>query len=161
MHGDTWRRFDEFALNLETGELRRNGLPTPLERQPARVLAILVGRAGELVPREALQRAVWAGDVHVDFERGLNYCVRQIRAVLGDDAKTPRFVETLPRQGYRFIMAVAVDARPPRPTPSARRWVLAGAVVLALVIWMEAATPNQAHHHVAVAVLRSVHDFLF
>ena len=110
------RRFDDYEIDLGTGELRRHGQPVALQRHPARVLARLVGRAGTLVPREELHAAVWNDDVHVDFDRGLNYCVRQLRQTLGDDAKTPRFIETVARQGYRFVAVVEPVAYPPRRT---------------------------------------------
>src|SRR5439155_9284530 len=98
------------------GELRRGTETTRLEPQPARILALLVERAGEVVTREELQQRVWSGDTFVDFERGLNYCIAQIRAALGDSASNPRFVETLPRRGYRFIAAI----QGPAPTTIAR-----------------------------------------
>jgi DNA-binding winged helix-turn-helix (wHTH) protein len=108
------RRFDDYEIDLGTAELRRNGRPIPLQRQPARVLVRLVASAGTLVPREDLQAAVWGGDVHVDFNRGLNYCIRQLRQAFGDDPKAPRFIETVARQGYRFVAAVRpVDCFPP------------------------------------------------
>jgi DNA-binding winged helix-turn-helix (wHTH) protein len=107
------RRFDDYEIDLGTGELRRNGRPVPLQRQPARVLARLVASAGTLVPREALHAAVWGDGVHVDFERGLNYCIRQLRQTFDDDPKAPRFIETVARQGYRFVAAVhSIDRLP-------------------------------------------------
>jgi DNA-binding winged helix-turn-helix (wHTH) protein/TolB-like protein len=96
-------RFEDFEFNASAGELRRGEVTTRLEPQPARVLAVLVERAGEVVSRTELQQQVWSGDTFVDFERGLNYCIAQIRTALGDSASEPRFIETLPRRGYRFI----------------------------------------------------------
>jgi len=98
--------FADFAFDARSGELRRNGTATRLEPQPARVLALLVEHAGEVVTRAELQERVWSGDTFVDFDRGLNYCIAQIREALGDSASEPRFVETLPRRGYRFIAPV-------------------------------------------------------
>jgi DNA-binding winged helix-turn-helix (wHTH) protein/TolB-like protein len=98
--------FADFEFDERSGELRRNGTATRLEPQPARVLAVLVERAGEVVTRAELQQRVWSGDTFVDFDRGLNYCVAQIREALGDSASEPRFIETLPRRGYRFIAPV-------------------------------------------------------
>jgi DNA-binding winged helix-turn-helix (wHTH) protein/TolB-like protein len=92
---------------VKAGELRRGGMTTRLEPQPARVLALLVERAGDVVTRAELQQHVWSGDTFVDFERGLNYCIAQIRTALGDSASSPRFIETLPRRGYRFIASIA------------------------------------------------------
>src|SRR6267142_7248341 len=99
-------RFADFEFDERAGELRRNGATTRLEPQPARVLAVLVERVGEVVTRAELQQRVWSGDTFVDFDRGLNYCIAQIREALGDSASEPRFVETLPRRGYRFIAPV-------------------------------------------------------
>src|SRR6267142_2030774 len=99
-------RFADFEFDERAGELRRNGTATRLEPQPARVLALLVERAGDVVTRAELQQRVWSGDTFVDFDRGLNYCVAQIREALGDSASEPRFIETLPRRGYRFIASV-------------------------------------------------------
>ena len=95
--------FGDFEFDERSGELRRNGRATRLEPQPARVLALLVEHAGEVVTRAELQQRVWSGDTFVDFDRGLNYCIAQIRDALGDSASEPTFVETLPRRGYRFI----------------------------------------------------------
>lgn len=100
-------RFDRFTFHPLSGELRAgSGEPVRLEPQPAKVLALLAGRAGQLVTREELQREVWPDGTFVDFERGLNYCIAKIRAALGDSAAEPKFVETLPRRGYRFLAAV-------------------------------------------------------
>ena len=96
-------RFSNFELDRHTLELRRDGAPVKLQQQPARVLVMLIDRAGELVTREELQRELWGDETFVDFDRGLNYCVSQIRAALGDSAETPRFLETLRGRGYRFI----------------------------------------------------------
>lgn len=130
---ETWR-FGPFELDPRTAELRREGAPVPLQLQPARVLVVLVERAGELVPREEIREAVWP-DRAVDFEHGLNYAIRQIRAALGDDADAPHYIETLPRRGYRFI--APLEPRPEasgRPVPRRRRvlpWTLAALVITA------------------------------
>jgi len=124
-------RFADVEFDPLAGELRRDGVTTRLEPQPARVLAVLVERAGDVVSREELQQRVWSGDTFVDFERGLNYCIAQIRAALGDSASDPRFVETLPRRGYRFIASIPDAA----PASVARRWpwrAIAATLALAL-----------------------------
>jgi DNA-binding winged helix-turn-helix (wHTH) protein/TolB-like protein len=111
-------RFADVEFDVKAGELRRaGGVTTRLEPQPARVLAMLVERAGDVVTRAELQQHVWSGDTFVDFERGLNYCIAQIRTALGDSASSPRFIETLPRRGYRFVAPVdaPVDAAVDRP----------------------------------------------
>lgn len=162
------RRFGDYEIDLETGELRRNGQAVPLQRQPARVLVRLVARPGTLVPRQELQATVWGDGVHVDFDRGLNYCIRQLRQTLGDDPKAPRFIETVARQGYRFVAAVhPVEVGPdgvhglPRPRG---RWRLglaaAGVVVIGMAVdRLSGGSPQ--HHEIAVAVVRAVHDAVF
>jgi DNA-binding winged helix-turn-helix (wHTH) protein/TolB-like protein len=98
--------FGLFEFDSVDGTLSREGVPVRLQPQPARVLALLVERAGTVVTREELRRQVWSDGTFVDFERGLNFCIAQIRSALGDSAESPRFVETLPRRGYRFIAPV-------------------------------------------------------
>ena len=104
--GDGLIRFGEFELEPMTGELRKAGLPVKLQPQPLRVLVLLASNAGRLVTREEIQQAIWKGVTFVDFEHGLNFCIKQIRVALGDNAQAPRFIETLPRRGYRFIADV-------------------------------------------------------
>ena len=106
-------RIGVFELDVEAGELRRSGRLVALTGQPMRVLLKLVARAGEVVTREELQREIWGEDTHVDFEAGLSTCINQVRTALGDRATSPRFVETLPRRGFRFIAPVEwpVDGR--------------------------------------------------
>ena len=102
----TRARFGVFEFSPESGELLREGVRVRLQPQPAKVLALLVARAGALVTRDQLQHEVWGSGTHVDFERGLNFCVAQIRTALGDSADSPRYLETVPKQGYRFIAPV-------------------------------------------------------
>lgn len=99
-------RFGEFEFDTASSELRKSGRMVPLRPQACRVLAVLAGRAGELVTRDNLRDEIWGRDRFVDFEHGLNLCIRQIRAALGDDADAPRYVQTLPRRGYRFVAAL-------------------------------------------------------
>src|SRR4030095_8443661 len=99
-------RFGVFEADLRTQELRKHGLRVKLPRQSFQVLEMLLDRPGELVTREELQNSLWPVDTFVDFENGLNNAVKRIRGALGDSADSPRFVETLPRLGYRFIGAV-------------------------------------------------------
>lgn len=103
-------RFAQFELKLKSEELLKGGLLIKLPPQPFKVLAILVENAGELVTREELQRRVWGEDTYVDFDKGLNFCIKQIREALGDNAQSPVFIETLPKRGYRFIAPVERDA---------------------------------------------------
>src|SRR5437016_6044665 len=100
-------RFGIFELNPETGELRKSGTLLRIQPQPFKVLALLARHPGELISRDRLRRELWQDETFVDFDQGLNFCVSQIRAVLGDSADSPRYIETLPRRGYRFIGAVA------------------------------------------------------
>lgn len=106
MSGSGRVRFGVFEFDPATGDLRRGGIEVRLQPQPAQVLAVLVEHAGEIVARETLRDAIWGGDTYVDFDRGLNFCVAQIRAALGDAADSPRFVRTLPKRGYQFIAPV-------------------------------------------------------
>ena len=134
-------RFGGFAFDARTGELTGNGMAKRLAKQPACALALLVSRPGELVTREELYAALWDGR-HVDAEHGLNFCVRQLRAALGDDPAEPRLIETVRGRGYRFVGA-ADEALPPAITrevdgaafaPPVRRLRLAAAVALAAVL---------------------------
>src|SRR5688572_9104192 len=111
------RAFGPFVFDSATGSLTKHGTPVRLQPQPARVLALLVERAGQLVTREELKHAVWSDGTHVDFERGLNFCISQIRAALGDSAEAPRYVETEPKRGYRFIGIAEGRPAAAQPTP--------------------------------------------
>jgi Tol biopolymer transport system component/DNA-binding winged helix-turn-helix (wHTH) protein len=112
-------RFGTFEVDLRLGELRKNGVRLKLTGQPFQILVILLEHPGDLVTREQLQRRLWPSDTFVDFDRGLNAAINRVREALGDSAENPRFVETLPRRGYRFI-APLVDSRPARaPLPAA------------------------------------------
>lgn len=99
-------RFHDFELRPDSGELFRHERPVKLQQQPTRVLELLARRAGQVVSRDELGKAIWGDKYFVDSDQGLNYCVRQIRIALGDQADTPRFVETVPRRGYRFVAPV-------------------------------------------------------
>jgi serine/threonine protein kinase/tetratricopeptide (TPR) repeat protein len=99
-------RFGAFELDFRQQELRKEGLPVRLAPQPFKVLAMLVAHAGQMVTRKELQEQLWGDSTFVDFDVGLNRCIRQIRAALDDGAEEPRFVETLPRRGYRLIVPV-------------------------------------------------------
>ena len=123
-------RFGVFELNPKTGELRKDGLRVRLQEQPFQVLIALLDRPGQLVTREELQKKLWSGDTFVDFDRGLGTAIRKLREALGDSADNPRFIETLPRRGFRFIAPVngyagAAPAGPGAPLqtlgPSARQ----------------------------------------
>jgi len=109
-------RIGSFKLDIEAGELRSNGLKIRVQEQPREVLAMLLDRPGEVVTREQLRRRLWPDHTFVDFEHGLNKAISKLREALGDDADKPRYIETLPRRGYRLIAPVQfVRATPPLP----------------------------------------------
>ncbi len=121
-------------MDLQSGELHRNGVKVPLQGQPFQVCALLLEHSGEVVTREELRQHVWPKDTFVDFDQALNTAITKIRLALGDDADNPRFVATLPRRGYRFIAPVEKPAsRAPSPGAPKRRferlrarWTLTG-----------------------------------
>lgn len=98
--------FGPYRLHLDSGELSRSDVLVKLQPQPAKLLVLLVERAGELVTRDEIRRSVWGTDTFVDFDQSVNFCVRQIRTALHDNADAPCYLETLPRRGYRFIAPV-------------------------------------------------------
>src|SRR5438067_511426 len=110
MSGSSRVRFGVCDFDPTTRELRRDGFPVRLQAQPAQVLELLVREAGDLVSRESLRQAVWGTETFVDFDRGLNFCIAQIRSALGDSADSPRFIRTVPKKGYQFIAPVSSDA---------------------------------------------------
>jgi DNA-binding winged helix-turn-helix (wHTH) protein/TolB-like protein len=109
-------RFGLFEFDATTRELRRERVLVRLQSQPAQVLAHLIERAGSVVSREDLHRTVWGNETFVDFERGLNFCIAQIRSALNDDSVAPRYVQTLPRRGYQFIAPVERVSETPKQT---------------------------------------------
>ncbi len=162
-------RFGLFELDGGTGELKKSGRVIPLRPQPAKVLAYLVAQPGELVLRQNLRRHIW-GDTFIDAEAGLNACIRDIRAALGDRASAPTYIETVPRRGYRFIAPVEA---PPVPTQAAlpnapdepssgieasrdvgwargRYWLLAAALIVGAIAlaWIDGASYRQLHSSV-------------
>ena len=140
-------RFGLFEADLAARELRKRGRKIPLQDQPFRVLSLLVQRPGELIPREEFQKALWPGDTFVEFDEGLNKAVQKLRQALDDSSDNPRFIETLPRKGYRFIAPVtgngteaATEKAQPPAQPDLQRssrerlaWLLLGLVSIALV----------------------------
>jgi DNA-binding winged helix-turn-helix (wHTH) protein/TolB-like protein len=136
-------RFSVFEFDSDAGDLRKGGRAVALEPQPAKVLALLLAKAGEIVPREDLRLAVWGADTHVDFDRGLAYCLSQIRFALGDSGENPRFVQTLPKKGCKFIAPVSVGAgaagaagaSPGEPAGEVfRRWQVISYAVVGLAV---------------------------
>jgi DNA-binding winged helix-turn-helix (wHTH) protein len=153
-------RFGPFQLDTQCGQLRKDGVGLKLQGQPIQVLEILLEKPGQLVTREEIRQRLWTSDTFVDFDHSLNTAVKKLRQTLGDEADTPRYIETLPKRGYRFIGEVARE-EPSEETlalfatavpvgtvanPSQKRsrllhwkWVLAGcAVTLLAVVSIEA-----------------------
>jgi DNA-binding winged helix-turn-helix (wHTH) protein len=99
-------RFGVFEVDLKACELRKHGLRLKLPEQPFQVLAVLLEKPSKIITRDELRNRLWQGDTFVDFDHGLNNAVMKLREVLGDSSENPRFVETIPRRGYRFIAPV-------------------------------------------------------
>ena len=116
-------RFGPFELDADSAELLRHGERIPLPPQPFKVLALLVQKDGAVVTRAEIRDQVWGAGTHIEFDQGLNFAIRQIREALEDDAASPRFIETLPRRGYRFLMPIAPSA-PEKPATLTRLIVL-------------------------------------
>ena len=164
-------KFGTFELDLAAGELRKNGSKVRLQEQPFRLLTFLVQRPGDLVSREELREKLWPADTYVDFDNSLNTAASKLREALGDSAASPRFVETLPRRGYRFIaplerhgqvgdVASSVPPTTAEPkTPAQQVWqaslrrarlqqlALAAALVIAVglvvVLWLRSPPPAE------------------
>src|SRR5258707_5195415 len=112
-------RFGPYLLDRRIGELRKHGIRIKLSGQPLEVLVLLLERPGELVSREELRQRLWANDVFVDFERSLNSAVKKLRRALNEDPQEPRYIETYPRKGYRFIGVIDQELLPTvRPASS-------------------------------------------
>src|SRR5262249_41706053 len=109
-------RFGLFELDLRAGELRKKGVKIKLQEQPFRILVSLLQQPGEVVTREELRRELWASDTFVDFDHSLNAAIKRLRDALDDSAENPRFIETLPRHGYRFITLAMTDSLHQKPT---------------------------------------------
>src|ERR1700733_6351470 len=99
-------RFGPYELDLRSGELHKHGVRMKLQDQPFQILALLLERPGDVITREELRQTLWPADTFVDFDTGLNSAVKKLRDVLSDSADEPRYIETLPRRGYRFIAPV-------------------------------------------------------
>jgi TolB-like protein/DNA-binding winged helix-turn-helix (wHTH) protein/Tfp pilus assembly protein PilF len=124
-------RFGAFEVDLRSGELHKQGLKIKLQEQPFQILAMLLERPGEVLTREEVCQKLWARDTFVDFDHSLGTAIKKLRQALGDDAETPRYIETLPRRGYRFIAPVETAGADLRVGASLRKWwLLASAGVL-------------------------------
>jgi TolB-like protein/DNA-binding winged helix-turn-helix (wHTH) protein/Tfp pilus assembly protein PilF len=133
-------RFADYELDPRVGELRNADVTLQLHKQPLRLLLLLLEHPGEVVTRESLHAALWPDHTFVDFDDGLNHAVRRLREALGDSAENPRFIETLPRLGYRFICPLGAQAVPTSSVrlesseSSRRRWTVAATVGVALAL---------------------------
>lgn len=141
-------RFGAFELDRHTGELRKHGIRIRLQTKPFQILLALLETPGEFVTREDLQRRLWPSDTFVDFESGLNTAANRLRLSLGDSADSPRYIETLPRSGYRFIAPVEEiepntapetppgpeQAAPPTPTRDLKPWLVGLAAACAVLL---------------------------
>lgn len=169
--------FGLFDLDLKAGQLSRNGAKLPLPQQPLQLLALLLERPGEIVTRDELRQRLWASDVFVDFDHGLNKSIQKLRDALGDSATSPRYIQTIPRVGYRFIAPVRNGTRPlelepeleiPRKAPepavpaarpqNGRKWLLAAAACAVIAI-AGAAVHSFFHQHPAVLQYTQLTDF--
>jgi TolB-like protein/DNA-binding winged helix-turn-helix (wHTH) protein len=124
-------RFGLFELDLKAGQLTKNGTRLRLPQQPLQLLSILLQRPGEILTREELRQRLWAADVFVDFDHGLNKSIQRLRDALGDSADSPRYIETIPRVGYRFIAPVQDGLRAAEQVP---KGIIPGAVQIPPVV---------------------------
>ena len=171
-------RFGVYEFDDESGELRKNGRAVAIEPQPAKALALLLARAvdrggaraddrggvraDDIVSREELRDAVWGADTHVDFDRGLAYCISQVRAALGDSGDNPRFVQTIPRRGFKFVAPVSAPEPAASPASAAGAKTFNAWVTIPLTLAMAAAavgmmvemfsTPPQEYAVIAVSI---------
>ncbi len=175
-------RFGLFELDLRAAQLTRNGTTIRLPQQPLRLLSILIESPGEIVTREQLRQRLWPSDIFIDFDHGLNKSMQKLRDALGDSAASPRYIETIPRVGYRFIAPVRNGTRPQEPNadieipqrppdriaspPAApvtgnrrARWLLFAAAVLAIVATAGIMDHLSARFHPAVVKYTQLTDF--
>src|SRR5690348_16383311 len=110
-------RFGLFETDVAKGTLTRNGIRVKLQDQPFRVLILLLERPGEIVTREELRQRLWPEGTYVDFDGSLNVILKKLRAAIDDDSDNPRFIETVPRRGYRFLAPISVQSTKPEPVP--------------------------------------------
>jgi eukaryotic-like serine/threonine-protein kinase len=115
-------RFGPFEVDLRSGEVHKHGIRLKVQDQPFQVLAILLEHAGDVVTRDELRQKLWPADTFIDFDTGLNSAIKKLRDALGDSAEEPRYIETLPRRGYRFIAPVE-NGEPPKSAPVELRLV--------------------------------------
>ena len=138
--------FGDFEFDEQTRQLRRGSIPVPLRGQCLELLALMIARPGELISREEIARTLWP-DSHVEVDHGLDVLVSRLRTTLGDDPKAPRYLETVPRRGYRFVAKVSSDREDAVPAGVSRTRMLVRyaevAVLAALLVWAYTRTRYQ------------------
>ena len=164
-------RFGLFEVDIESGALRKQGVKIKLQEQPFQALVALLERPQEILTREELQKRLWPENTFVDFDRGLNKAINRLREALGDDAENPRFIETVPQRGYRFLAPVesfpSTPASPPSPIPPVRHRIqrrgllavgggLTAAWVLGVMAWRTLEKSSRRIESIAVLPLRNV-----
>ena len=153
-------RFEDFEFDPSTGELTRQGSAIPLQPQPARILAALIQRPGQVLSRRELQSEVWDESTHIDSQQGLNWCIRRLREALDDSPTDSEFIQTLPKRGYRFVAQVQ-ECRTKRPEGARRNWrvawggagLLFGVIAAMAVFSLSNRHENQIKRDVTVLVL--------
>lgn len=154
-------RFGPFELDRDSGELRKHGLRIKLHEKPLQVLLALLEQPGQVITRKALQDLLWPGQTFVEFENGLNNAISRLREALGDSAETPRFIETVPRHGYRFLVEVSRDAPSSHLAAPLRSWLLVIALTLGVALLLGAVfhfalPPSKAIQSLAVLPFRNL-----
>ena len=147
-------RFGSFEVNLQSGELRKRGVRIKLHGQPFEVLAMMLERPGQVVTREELRRRLWPTDTFVNFDHGVNTAINKLREALGDSADNPRFIETLPRRGYRLL--VGMDGLNRVPAAEAALPVAAAGKLAVAVLPFKLLTPNPEDDYLSAALADAV-----
>jgi DNA-binding winged helix-turn-helix (wHTH) protein len=145
-------RFGVFELDAAAGELHRRGRRVHLAGQPLKVLALLTSRSGAIVTRKELRRHLWSDGTFVEFDRGLNFAIAEVRAALGDDARHPRFIETIPKRGYRFIADVHAEEEARASRTASLRYDMRAALAAAMVL-LVAQQPLRLRAHTRLTAL--------
>jgi Tol biopolymer transport system component/DNA-binding winged helix-turn-helix (wHTH) protein len=141
-------RFGVFELDPASGELRKQGIRIKLQAQPLQVLSLLLENPGNVISREQIRQALWPVDTYVDFDRSLNTAINKLREALGDSAQSPRFIETVPRRGYRFVAPVERADKTTSKTAKTSSWLWPGtavastALVAGALLWLWRPTPD-------------------
>ena len=153
--------FGAFEVNPRSGELRKSGIRVKLHNKPFQILLALLEHPGEVVMRKELHERLWPGQTFVEFENGLNNAIGRLREALGDTAESPRFIETIPRHGYRFLPQVSQAVSSSHANGSSRRWLLAillsvGAVLVLGVAFHFALPRPSAIQSLAVLPFRNL-----